>query len=1157
VAPSGFNYQIVQSDSLVQLITTPFIPAYWTGDQSTSWATNNAGNTNWSTDAAGATDLGATPSATATLVFSATNAVGPTIATTPDAAFTVEGIQFLSAPTGVTAVDINNSVGSSITIAPPGSSGGIFVDSNAGNVTFGAALPVTASAPQTWNVVGGGANGSSLNMAADVALNAQVTKSGTGTATLSGNNTGSGGFVLSSGRVNLNSASSLGTGSLAINNGTTIANTSGSPVTLTNAGGQTWNGSFSFDGGVGTQNLNTGAGPVTLNANVGVTTNGTASALTVGGAIGDGAGNFGLTKQGTGAMTLQGANTFDGGVNVVDGTLNLDNSSAVGTGALTMLGGAIGNTSGSPISIANNQVWNGSFGVVGPNDLVATGPISLGTTAGTSRTVNTATGNLIVDGVISNGTTANQLIKTGTGTLTLNAANVHTGGVEVAGGTLRIGNKDAIGSGLLRTNTTASTIEASTDLSGANALANNFELQTGTTIAGTQNLQVSGTTTVFGGNRTLTNNLTAGAQLTLGNVNLSNNNTARTLTVTGTADTLISGSIANGGTSAGLLTKAGTSTLTLTGTNTYTGATTISGGVLQLGNGGTTGLIANGSDITNNATLRYNRSNTTTYSGVISGTGTVEQVGAGTTQWTGTNTFTGTTTISSGTLSIGNGGTGGTPGTGNIVNNSNLRFNRSNTGLSIANVISGTGTVEQAGTSGSRTTITSANTYTGQTNVNSGSLRINNSAGLGDIIGGTVVANGAALELNNGISVGAEALTLNGTGAGTGALLNVAGTNTYGGAITVANNATIGVTAGTLNLTGGIDKTGVVLTLRGGTINVNTTGISGNTGSPNSDLVVDASIVNLGVANTYNGPTFIRNGGTINANVSDALPTINGRTHLTMDDTGSGSSVLALGADQAIASLTGASTSSVNLASNLLTIGASTGTTNFAGVISGSGSLVKDSASTQVLSGVNTYTGSTSVNAGTLIVNGTIAGATSVGVNGTLEGTGTLSGATTIAGTHSVAGSGVGTQTFGNDLSYSNASNFVWNLIDNDSGSPGTEFDTVALSGGAINIASTVNTTLVLGAGIDWGNAFWGTNQQWLVFSGAASGTDVFNNSLITLNPAGSIGTAPPVSYFAWSRTGGDIFLNFTAVPEPASFGGGLVLLGSYLVRRRKRSSKN
>ncbi len=88
-------------------------------------------------------------------------------------------------------------------------------------------------------------------------------------------------------------------------------------------------------------------------------------------------------------------------------------------------------------------------------------------------------------------------------------------------------------------------------------------------------------------------------------------------------------------------------------------------------------------------TLSFNRSNTLTLAGKISGTGDVTQDGSGKTVLTGNSDYTGGTTINAGALQLGDGGTTGAI-LGNVTNNGELAFNRSNT-LTFGGIISGTG----------------------------------------------------------------------------------------------------------------------------------------------------------------------------------------------------------------------------------------------------------------------------------------------------------------------------------------------------------------------------------------------------------------------------------------------------------------------------------
>ncbi len=167
----------------------------------------------------------------------------------------------------------------------------------------------------------------------------------------------------------------------------------------------------------------------------------------------------------------------------------------------------------------------------------------------------------------------------------------------------------------------------------------------------------------------------------------------------------------------GSMIKAGTGTLTLSGENTYSGGMTVSGGILQIGNGGTAGSIVG--DVNNNATLAFNRADDISYGKVISGTGSMIKDGPGALTLSGENTYTGGTAISAGTLQLGNGGTSGSI-TGNVSNNGRLVFRRSDVS-SFDGIISGAGTVEQAGAG--TTLLTAGNTHSGPTIVSAGTLQ--------------------------------------------------------------------------------------------------------------------------------------------------------------------------------------------------------------------------------------------------------------------------------------------------------------------------------------------------------------------------------------------------------------------------------------------------
>jgi autotransporter-associated beta strand protein len=276
----------------------------------------------------------------------------------------------------------------------------------------------------------------------------------------------------------------------------------------------------------------------------------------------------------------------------------------------------------------------------------------------------------------------------------------------------------------------------------------------------------------------------------------------------------------------------------------------------------------------------------------------------------------------------------------------------------------------------------------------------------------------------------------------------------------------------------------------GGTVTI-TGQITGNTGGLNSDMSYNGGTFNLNGAspNTYFGPTYLTNAVTVNANSVGALPTLNGRSPVFMDQTGSGSSNLVLGANQSIAALTGATSSSVNLNGNTLTIGTDSGSTTFAGAISGAGGLIKDGASTQVLSGSNaSYTGTTTVRAGALVLdystnNGTKLSSTAVLTLGsaTLQLTGgtqtEVVGSTTITGGANVIGNNTSSATNGggsaNTASNTSAVLQMASITRNPGG-------TVNFSGQYIATTNTLNspTTGLLGPWATIGGTDFAINQN-------------------------------------------------------------------------------
>ncbi|MDP2323937.1 MAG: autotransporter-associated beta strand repeat-containing protein, partial [Gammaproteobacteria bacterium] len=495
-APSGPNYSFatVSGDSILRLTVSALTLRYWQGDQDGSWSTNNSGNTNWSTDENGVTDVGALPASTDTLVFSATNAqftTGSVINTTLDGSRMADSLRFLGAPAGVTAFTIAPGSGGTLTLVPVSSNNGISVADNAGAVTISA--QIATGAAQTWEVIGTGANGSSLTISGGVTFNNSVTKTGAGALTLSGSNSEAGGLTINAGTLNLGSATAPGTGTLTLGPGIVLDNTSGAPLTLTNNNAVVVNGSFSF---TGTNALDLGTGALTLGVNAILEI--VNSQLVVGGIAGDGGNVRELGKAGAGTLVLNGANTYDGLTSLLQGTLtlagdnsaagggvttsagttlNINNNNALGSGTLTISSGStIDNTLGSLVTNAGNnlQVWNGSFTFTGTDSLnLGTGAVTLGN----SLTATISASTLTVGGVIDDGASTFNLTKLGNGTLALNGQSTYNGTTIIQAGTVILGVNDALPTGTVLT-VGASTTAGTLDLNGFNQTIGSLLVQT-------------------------------------------------------------------------------------------------------------------------------------------------------------------------------------------------------------------------------------------------------------------------------------------------------------------------------------------------------------------------------------------------------------------------------------------------------------------------------------------------------------------------------------------------------------------------------------------------------------------------------------------------------------------------------------------------------
>jgi fibronectin-binding autotransporter adhesin len=188
-------------------------------------------------------------------------------------------------------------------------------------------------------------------------------------------------------------------------------------------------------------------------------------------------------------------------------------------------------------------------------------------------------------------------------------------------------------------------------------------------------------------------------------------------------------------------------------------------------------------------------------------------------------------------------------------------------------------------------------------------------------------------------------------------VLEVTAAGTLTNAITIGagNGVLSNSSGGALVIAGNVVKDGTVFTSRSGTgTNIFTGVISG--ASANSDFVVDGGTTVFSNAMTYNGPTIVINGGTLNLGTNNAIPT---GSALRLGTNTTAGTVNLQGNNQTVASLETLGTAGTN---NLVTLGGGTLTINggdsttYAGAITGEGMLEKSGAGTLTFSGSVTAT---------------------------------------------------------------------------------------------------------------------------------------------------------------------------------------------------------
>jgi len=833
-----------------------------------------------------------------------------------------------------------------------------------------------------------------------------------------------------------------------------------------------------------------------------------------------GAGASGLT----GVSILDSATTYlwNGGVSGVwtngggGWTDKFDNTATNYSNAKPVVAQFTNAAAGTNVTVAANGVNVGNVVVDGGNYAFSGGTITMtNTTWSVSNAVATVSGALA-------GTTG--LTKSGGGTLVLGASNSYSGGTTLSAGTLALSNVNALGSG---------------------------------------NLTVNGGTLDLGGNNLTAANLGG----TGGTISLGANTLTASMTTGGQFNGTISGS--------GGLVKTGASFLTLAGSNSYTGGTTVNAGTLFVIGSGTLGDAAGtltvsnavldlrnqqtrtgtitmigqdarllsetgaGSLVNNGSALQFGGGQITNIS--ISGTGGLNVTGGG--SLNSSNSFTGATTISatpgwygantlfvvnahalgaaSGDLTI-SGGTvnlqdntitrsGNVTISGGTINAGTLGKDGGNFGIqggTVNAVLAGTAGLVKSGAG--TATLGASNSYAGATDVQAGTLSLSSNGRLA--AGAVTISNGASLDFATGsgqtnivandISGAGQLLNNNSSETRfTGSVTSTGGLTINSGTVRIGNGGTTGSYSGDTALSGGtlaFDRSdtltyGGIISGSGSLAKVSagTVVLAGNSTNFSGTLTIFAGTARIGDGATnglFSGNTTVNGGGTLAFDRSDA--------------------------------------------------------SSYSGIISGAGVVVKVNTGAMTLTASNSYSGSTTLFAGTLVADhasalgsGNITFSSGGGNTGTIRYTAASAGTDWGARFKNSTGT-IRLDTDGNNVALAGAidSSNTQGLVKSGGGSltlsgANAYTGTTAVTGGVLELAST-------------GGAAAGGTSAVSVGTGATlllSQSDQVNNGATVTLSGGTIRRASGVS-----EVFGNLNLTAASALDFGSGGSGLLQFGTY-----------